>query len=46
MEQPTHHIMTSNPTTYRGVWDFDLVFNSPAFDNMYFTKGKWKPINK
>jgi hypothetical protein len=22
MEQPTHHIMTSNPTTYRSAWSF------------------------
>ena len=44
MEQPTHHIMTSDPTTYRGVWDFYLVLNSPKFNNMCFIKGKWKPI--
>lgn len=42
--QPTHHILSSNPTIYREVWDFFLVFNSPKFHNMYFRKGKWKPI--
>src|ERR1035437_774223 len=26
-DQPTHHILTSNPTTYRRVWSFYLVFN-------------------
>ena len=46
MEQPTHHVMTSNPTTYRSAWSFYLVFNSPKFNNMFFEKGKWKPIEK
>ncbi|AXT49443.1 hypothetical protein D1818_00895 [Aquimarina sp. BL5] len=44
MEQPTTHILTSNPTTYRSSWSFYLVFNSPKFNNMFFKKGKWKPI--
>jgi hypothetical protein len=44
MEQPTHHILTSNPTTYRSAWDFYLVFNSPEFYNVFFEKGKWKAI--
>jgi hypothetical protein len=44
MEQPTHHILTSNPTTYRSTWSFYLVFYSPEFNNMFFKKGKWKPI--
>jgi hypothetical protein len=46
MEQPTHHIMTSNPTTYRSAWRFYLVFYSPKFNNVYFKKGQWKPLNK
>jgi hypothetical protein len=45
MDQPTHHIMTSNPTTYRSAWDFYLVFKSPKFYNVFFEKGKWKPID-
>ncbi len=44
MEQPTHHILTSNPTTYRSAWDFYLVFESPKFYNVFFKKGHWKPI--
>ena len=44
MEQPTHHILTSNPTTYRSAWNFYLVFKSPKFYNVFFEKGKWKPI--
>ncbi|UZR99392.1 hypothetical protein [Chondrinema litorale] len=44
MEQPTHHILTSNPTTYRSTWDFYLVFNSPEFHNVFFEKGKWEPL--
>jgi len=45
MDQPTNHIMTSNPTTYRSAWDFYLVFKSPKFYNLFFEKGKWKPID-
>ena len=44
MEEPTHHILTSNPTTYRSAWDFYLVFKSPKFYNVFFEKGKWKLI--
>ena len=45
MEQPTHHIMTSNPTTYRSAWSFYLVFYSPKFNNVYFKKEKWKSLD-
>ncbi|MBB4801617.1 hypothetical protein HNP37_001678 [Flavobacterium nitrogenifigens] len=45
MNQPIHHIMSSNPTTYRSAWSFYLVFYSPKFNNVYFKKGKWKPID-
>lgn len=44
MERLTHHILTSNPTTYRSAWSFYLVFNSPKFYNVFFKKGKWEPI--
>jgi hypothetical protein len=43
--EPSHHVLSGNPTTYRNTWDFYLVFNSPKFYNMYFKKGIWKPIN-
>lgn len=46
MEKPTHHIMTSDPTTYRSTWSFYLVFNSPKFNNVYFKKGEWEPLEK
>lgn len=46
MEQPTHHIMTSNPTTYRSARIFVLIFYSPEFNNVYFKKGYWKRIGK
>lgn len=42
--QPSHHIIESNPTIYRNTWGFDLVFYSNKFNNVYFTKGKWKRI--
>lgn len=44
MEEPTHHILTSNPTTYRSAWNFYLVFKSPKFHNVFFKQGKWKSI--
>ena len=45
MAEPTHHIVSGNPTTYRNVWNFNLVFESPKFYNVFFKKGKWTPIN-
>lgn len=45
MEQPTHHILSTSPTVYRDFWSFYLVFNSTKFNNMFFKKGKWKPLN-
>lgn len=44
MSEPTHHILLSNPTTIRSSWDFYLVFYSPKFNNVFFKKGDWKPI--
>jgi hypothetical protein len=44
MDSPTHHIVSENPTTYRSAWNFHLVFQSPLFNNVYFRKGKWKPL--
>jgi len=44
MEKPTNHVLTTNPTIYREVWDFFMVFNSPKFHSMYFRKGEWKEI--
>ena len=46
MEQPTIHVLKTDPTIYRSAWDFLLVFHSEKFNNMYFRKGTWKPINK
>jgi hypothetical protein len=46
MEQPTHHILIDNPTTYRSAWNFYLVFYSPKFNNVFFKKGKWEPLDK
>ena len=45
IDKPTHHILTTNPTTYRNPWSFYLVFNSPKFSNMYFKKGTWEEID-
>jgi len=44
IEQPIHHILSSDPTIYRSSWNFYLVFNSPKFNNVYFKKGEWKPL--
>ncbi len=45
MEKPVFHILSSNPTIYRSAWSFYLVFYSPKFNNVFFKKGEWKPIN-
>ena len=45
MQDSSHHIVSSNPTTYRSAWSFYLVFYSPKFKNVFFKKGKWKPID-
>lgn len=44
MPLPTYHVLESNPTIYRSAWNFYLVFNSKHYHNMYFRKGKWKPL--
>jgi hypothetical protein len=46
MEQPTIHILKTNPTIYRSAWNFYLVFLSDKFNNMYFKKGNWKLLDK
>ena len=43
LPKPTHHVLATNPTIYRGIWTFVLVFNSPKFGNLFFTKGQWEP---
>ncbi len=45
MEQPTHHVLTTDPTVHRETWSFYLVFNSPKFSNMFFKKGQWERID-
>ena len=42
MPEPTHHIIKDNPTLYRSMWDFYLVFDSEKFGNVFFKKGKWE----
>lgn len=46
LKEPTHHILSSNPTTYRSTWNYYLVFYSPKFNNVFFKKGKWKLLEK
>ena len=45
MEQPTYHVVADNPTTYRSRSGFRLVFYSPEFNNVYFKKREWEPLN-
>lgn len=45
MESPGHHILSENPTIYREVWGFYLVFKSLKFYNVFFRKGKWVEID-
>ena len=44
MDTPTHFIMASNPTTYRFVWNFRLVFATERFGNVAFKKGTWETL--
>lgn len=44
MEEPSHHIVSDNPTLYRTTWSFYYVFKSPKFFNVFFKKGEWEPI--
>ena len=44
VDSPSYHIINETPTLYRTVWSFYYVFYSPKFGNVFFTKGKWKPI--
>lgn len=44
-ENPSYHIIEQKPTLYRSIWSFYYMFNSPKYGNVFFTKGKWKPIN-
>jgi len=36
-----HHIIVDNPTLYRNVWNFNYVFKSDKFGNVFFKKRKW-----
>jgi hypothetical protein len=44
MIQP-YHVLNTNPTIYRSAWSFYFVFKSTKYNNMFFTKGKWKPLD-
>ncbi|RZL37279.1 MAG: hypothetical protein EOO96_05335 [Pedobacter sp.] len=44
MEEPSHHLLVDNPIIGRKPWDFQLIFYSTKFHNVFFTKDKWKPI--
>ena len=46
MQQPSHHILATNPTVYRSAWRFCLVFDSKKYGNMFFHKTKWKHTAK
>lgn len=39
-----HHMLRRQPLLVRQPWSFYYAFNSPHYGNMYFTKGKWRPL--
>lgn len=45
MDAPSHHILADNPIISRKAWDFQLIFYSPKFHNVFFKKDEWEPIN-
>lgn len=46
IDTPTHHVIDTQPTLYRFPFSFYYVFHSPKFGNVFFTKGKWEPLDK
>ena len=46
MDSPTHFIIASDPTTFRFVDNFRLVFNTTRFGNVRFRKEKWEALKK
>ena len=46
INEPNHHVLKTNPTIYRESWSFFMVFESEKYNNMYFRKTEWKPIEK
>lgn len=42
--EPRHHIIETNPTTFRQAWNFHLVFKSKYYYNLFFRKGEWEEI--
>lgn len=44
MRNSDYHILKTNPTIYREVWGFYLVFDSSKYGNMFFRKGVWKDV--
>lgn len=45
LDEPEFHILKENPTLYREVWSFYYVFESEKYNNVFFTKGNWRPID-
>ena len=45
-ENSKHHIINENPTLFRKGKTFYYVFYSSKFGNVFFTKDKWKEIDK
>ncbi len=44
-DEPKFHIFKENPTLYRNIWSFYYVFYSNKYNNMFFKKAVWKPID-
>ena len=45
MKDKDFHVTKKRPALYRLPWSFYYVFHSEKFNNMFFTKGKWKAVN-
>lgn len=41
----TYHVIDGIPTLYVNGSDFYYVFESSRYGNMFFTKGKWRPLD-
>lgn len=40
------HVIDKTPTLYRNIWSFYYVFETVKFGNVFFKKGKWRPLRR
>jgi energy-coupling factor transporter transmembrane protein EcfT len=46
VDTPGHYVIDPRPTLYRKPFSFYYVFHSQKVGNVFFTKGKWVPLDR